>query len=62
MTRLTGRLPLAVLVLALSASARLFSATHTRSTVYCCVPFATSAQLYWGVYHPEAPSRTSFRS
>lgn len=58
MTRLTCPLPLALLVLALSSSAHadtiLFSTTHTRSTVYCCAPFATSAQLYWGVYHPEA--------
>jgi hypothetical protein len=59
MPRLIRRLPLALLVLAISSSAHadtiLFSTTYTRSTVYCCAPFATSAQLYWGVYHPEAP-------
>jgi PEP-CTERM motif-containing protein len=59
MTRVTRHLALAVLVLALGSSARadtiLFSTTYTRSTTYCCAPFATSAQLYWGVYQPEAP-------
>jgi hypothetical protein len=32
----------------------LFSTTVTRSGEYCCAPFATSAQLYWGVYSPAA--------
>jgi hypothetical protein len=58
MTRLAFRVPLALLLLSLSSSARadtiLFSTTVTRSGAYCCAPFATSAQLYWGVYHPDA--------
>ena len=58
MTQVLRRLPLTLSVLALSWSAHadtiLFSTTYTRSTVYCCAPFATSAQLYWGVYSPDA--------
>ena len=57
MTGLVRRLPLAVLVLAVSSSARadtiLFSTTETRSSAYDGVPFATSALLYWGVYKAD---------
>ena len=53
------RLPFALLVLALSSSARadtiLFVTTVTRGPIgYCCTPLPPW-RLYWGVYQPEAP-------